>query len=83
MEHCRYIRLPVNDAYSADFTSCYAKALAQLIDMTDKVIYDAIIATAIEEGITDLYLLDKQFVIEALREKLKREKEKDHVQGIQ
>ena len=79
MEHFKYIRLPVNDIYSADFTSCYAKALAQLIDMTDTAIYDAIIATAIEEGITDLYLLDKKFVIEALREKLEREKEKHHV----
>ena len=46
---------------------------AQLIDMQNQMLYDEVVRTACEAGIDDLYLMDKQFVLDALREKLERE----------
>ena len=43
--------------------------------MTDQAIYEAIITYAKNEGVTDLYLMDKQFVMDAIKEKLERLKE--------
>ena len=45
----------------------------QLIDMQDRALYYEIVRAACEAGIDDLYLMDKQFVLDALREKLERE----------
>ena len=50
-----------------------ARFKAELVDMEDKAIVDAVIKAAQEEGITMLYLLDKQFIMEAIREKLIRQ----------
>lgn len=46
---------------------------AHLVDMTDKAIVDAILQGAREAGINTLYLLDRDFVVSAIREKLERE----------
>lgn len=46
---------------------------AMVADMTDSAIVAAIIQSAKESGTTDLYLIDKQFIADALREKLERE----------
>lgn len=43
---------------------------AKVTDMTDKMIVDACIEAAKEAGITDLYLIDKTFLLEAIRGKL-------------
>lgn len=51
------------------------KLLAEVVDKTDEVIVQAIIADAERCGFTDLYLLDRQFVLDALREKAEREKQ--------
>ena len=48
---------------------------AKVADMTDSAIVEAIIEFAQKEGIADLYLMDKRFVMEALTEKLEREKQ--------
>ena len=45
----------------------------QLIDMQNRMLYNEVVRTACEAGIDDLYLMDKQFVLDALREKLERE----------
>lgn len=47
--------------------------IARVIDMQDQAVYDAAIRAASEAGIDTLYLMDKQFVIDALREKLERD----------
>lgn len=47
---------------------------AQIVDMTDKVILEAIIEFAKSAGITDLYLLDKEFVKTALEREIARRK---------
>ena len=51
-----------------------AKIAAQVADLTDKAITEAIIEAAKREGITDLYLIDKPFILEAIKEKMKLEK---------
>lgn len=51
----------------------YMKLAANVIDMTDKVIVEAVVNAAKKAGITKLYLLDRDFVIAAIREKLERE----------
>ena len=45
------------------------------VDMTDEVVLEAIIEFAKSEGITDLYLLDKEFVKTALEREIARRKE--------
>ena len=49
-----------------------AKVQAAVVDMTDKLIVKAITEEAIAAGYTDLYLMDKAFVIDAIREKYDR-----------
>ena len=49
---------------------------AKIVDMAEEATVQAVIDEAGRAGITDLYLLDKKFVTEALREKLERECEK-------
>lgn len=49
------------------------KIQAAAIDMTDNLIVQAITQAAKEDGVTDLYLIDKKFAAEAIREKLERE----------
>ena len=46
---------------------------AKLIDMKNEAIVQECIKAANEAGITDLFLLDKQFIIDAIREKMERE----------
>ncbi len=46
---------------------------AAAIDMTDNLIVQAITQAAKEDGVTDLYLIDKKFAADAIREKLERE----------
>ena len=52
--------------------------MVQVIDMKDKAIVDAIIRTATEEGVGEIVLIDKKFVLEAIKEKLERERGEDH-----
>lgn len=47
-------------------------AMAQVVDMQDQCIVDAIIEAAKEAGITYLYLIDRKFIIEAIQEKFER-----------
>ena len=50
------------------------RIMAEVADLTDAVMVDAILRACQSEGITDLYLIDKKFIIEAITEKLEREK---------
>lgn len=53
-----------------------ANIAAQVADMTDTVVTETIIHAAADAGITDLYLMDKTFILEAIQEKMEREKPK-------
>lgn len=48
----------------------YMTFAADVIDMTNKVIVEAVVNAAKEAGITQLYLLDKDFILDAIRAKL-------------
>lgn len=48
---------------------------AQCIDVMDEAIIQACIRMAREVGLTDLFLIDRKFVIDALNEKITREME--------
>lgn len=50
---------------------------AAVVDAANKGITDAVIQTAIVDGVAELYLLDRKFVLDALREKLERERDVD------
>lgn len=75
MEHIKkfghHFQMPFNhvDNYAA-------KVQAAVIDMTDHLLVKAITEEAIAAGYTDLYLLDKTFILDAIREKLERENPK-------
>lgn len=45
---------------------------ADVVDMTNNTIVDACVKTARQAGINDVYLLDRDFVLAALREKIER-----------
>lgn len=45
---------------------------------TDQLLLDAIIQKAKENGITDLYVLNEDFILSALKEKLERERGKSN-----
>lgn len=61
----------------SEFVGCadeiYRSFVAQCVDMSDKAILEAIVATAKAEGVTDLFLLDKAFVMNALKKALNEE----------
>lgn len=45
---------------------------------TDRMILDSIVQKAKENGITDLYVLNEDFILSALKEKLERERGKSN-----
>lgn len=53
------------------------KAMAVVAKSTDKMLLDAIMQTAKEKGITDLYVLNEDFIMDAIREKMEREAKKE------
>lgn len=55
--------------------SVQRKVLAQCVDMVDDAIVQAVVDVAREEGISDLYLLDKTFVVNALAKAIEEYKE--------
>lgn len=62
-----------------DASSCvYKETIAfQFVNMRDKALVQSIIAFAQQEGITDLYLIDSEFVKTALMREMERRKEGD------
>ena len=50
------------------------KVQAQITDLSEKAIVQAIIDFAKEQGYTDLYLIDKEFIISAILHEIERRK---------
>lgn len=50
------------------------RILAQVLDMADTEIVNAICKTAASEGVTDLFLIDKDFIMSAIRNEMARRK---------
>lgn len=66
------VSYPIDLEY--DPVSTLRKAQIEFVDRIDELIVQTIVAEAKKQGITDLYLIDKNFVIEAIKEKLEKEK---------
>lgn len=58
-----------------DVMGIIRKAAVRMAEEFDEFIAGGIIEELKKEGFTDLYLVDKQFVIDAIKEKHEREKE--------
>ena len=59
---------PVVDVNDMTVTFHFA---AEVCDLADNAILDAVVDAARKAGITELYLLDKTFILEAIRDKLR------------
>lgn len=73
MDYMKHIELE-NIYEVVDDCKIRKNIVAQIVDMTDKVILEAVIEFAKSEGITDLYLLDKEFVKTALEREIAKRK---------
>lgn len=45
----------------------------KMTEQMEEAVFDAILETAIEEGLDTVIILNKQFIVDAIREKLERE----------
>lgn len=73
MDYMKHIELE-NIYEVVDDCKIRKNIVAQIVDMTDKVILEAVIEFAKSKGITDLYLLDKEFIKTALVREIVRRK---------
>lgn len=46
---------------------------AKVVDMREQAMLNAIISAAVQEGLNEVWILDKKFVLDALKEKMERE----------
>ena len=80
MDDLKMIHVCPNEPdFDLQFFTVTERICAEAVDIQNEAIVAACIRAAREAGITQLYLLDKQFVAEAIREKIEREfpKEED------
>lgn len=63
-----------SDTSNEEFQHITHRMAVQIIDMREKALVDAVIACARENGVNDIWLLDKKFVLDALREKMERDR---------
>ena len=54
------------------------RVAVEYAEKLDDHIVNSIVQMAIENGVDDLYILDKPFILAAIKEKMEREKEKHH-----
>ena len=79
MEFLRHVELLDNSKFNDSGTSYTEKIAIHFANFRDKHLLQSIIAFALREGITDLYLLDEEFVKTALlREAKIRKDNREH-----
>jgi hypothetical protein len=81
MSFIRYVKLVPDDVVSVD-ENVIRKIAIRVAKTYDKAIVDAVIDYAKNEGITDLYLLDDEFVTTALSREAERRKKESNGQDI-
>lgn len=64
---------------SVFFSDIKVKTSIELVKFFDKAMVNAIINKAIENGITDLFVLNEDFILSALREKMVRDGNKKRI----
>ena len=65
--------LSIDDSGEGSFFTMTKKMVVEFAKSTDQALINAIIAKAKAEGVTDLYVLDDEFILSAIREKIERE----------
>ena len=70
-----YYKLTNDDLEEITYT-LHNEFLVECVDLLDKEIVNAIVNTALENGVTDVYLIDKEFILRAIKNELERMKEK-------
>lgn len=65
--------------FELDLENLWARSTFQAVavNMAEEAIVNTAISEAKAEGISELYLMDRQFVLDALKEKIEREKKKE------
>ena len=66
----QHLSLPHNLSFENDTVSTIQKVAVQMQEKIDDAIVAEIIKTAIEQGITDLYILDKKNIMAALQKQI-------------
>ena len=60
---------------SVNYVASYAqKIVARVMDVTNATIVQAITDFAVETGVTDLYLIDEEFIVSAIKHEMERRK---------
>lgn len=67
------LKLDIVDSPVSDIMFEIANKIRAKAVEADTAIYEAIVKEAIKDGVSDLYILDKKFIFEAIREKMERE----------
>ena len=65
-----------NDDIEETTYELHNEFLVKCVDLLDKEIVNAIVNAARENGVTDVYLIDKEFILRAIKNELERMKEK-------
>lgn len=76
-----YILLNEQIQFDGTIAKLAQKIAAVVGDTADKAIVEAIIAAARAEEVTDLYMIDKKFILDAIREKQELENQKPLTNG--
>ena len=64
-----------NDDIEETTYELHNEFLVRCVDLLDKEIVNAIVDTARENGVTDVYLIDKEFILRAIKNEFERMKE--------
>jgi hypothetical protein len=80
MEYMKHYKFP-NEKFDFVEGKCTytEKMFAKIVDMRDKAIIDCVVEFAKEQGITDLFLLDAEFVKTALIREIERRREGEQI----
>lgn len=70
-----YYRLNNDDIEEITY-ELHNEFLVKCVDLLDKEIVKAIVDTARENGVSEVYLIDKEFILRAIKNELERMKEK-------
>lgn len=68
------------DDNSNIFAKYVNSVVAEVVDHTDKVMVEAIVKEAAAQGVNDLFLIDKEFIMSAIKHEMIRRAENENSQ---
>lgn len=85
LQHHKLSRVDLDDLFRETDDRIYRitrNLMAQVVDTTDEVIVKAIIDYAREAGVTDLFLIDKEFIMSAINRELHYRRAEEALKGF-